>query len=187
MMQTSHKDSTGRSKTLVVVYYTGHGCLFNGRTAIVCNEEFPEMRYWPMERNIAAMSAYKNNFVLALFDCCREQVSPELCKGGLDIQSEQLEKGQLYQTFGCQATQGVKLNSTIAANYVESILSKVDKATGEVNILSAMKQFKRLEANAQHIDGSSVDSLIVKIGAPQVATKQKKVQPQPVVAQVVQR
>jgi len=85
-----------------------------------------------------------------------------LCKGGLDLGGENPEKGQLYQTFGCKATQGVKLDSTIAQNYYDSVLSKVKN--GSCNILSAMKAFKKLEAQAEHVDNTTVDTLTVRFG-----------------------
>lgn len=69
LLQQSHKDA--EKSILLHVYYGGHGIL-NNTTSIVLNEEDPKFRYFKLEQKLASFSKLKNNFIAAIFDCCRE-------------------------------------------------------------------------------------------------------------------
>jgi hypothetical protein len=64
------------------VYYSGHGILDN-TTKIVLNEEDPAFRYFDLEKNLSSLSKAKNNFVTAIFDCCRQEL-PKLDTKGIN-------------------------------------------------------------------------------------------------------
>jgi hypothetical protein len=71
LLQKSHKDKS--KSVLLYVYYSGHGILDN-TTKIVLNEEDPMFRYFDLEQRLSSLSKLSNNFVTAIFDCCREEL-----------------------------------------------------------------------------------------------------------------
>jgi hypothetical protein len=71
LLQKSHKDKA--KSILLYVYYSGHGILDN-TTKIVLNEEDPMFRYFDLEQRLSSLSKLNNNFVAAIFDCCREEL-----------------------------------------------------------------------------------------------------------------
>jgi hypothetical protein len=48
ILAKSHKDKTGKNKTALFVYYSGHGVL-DLTTKVVCNEENYADRFYPLE------------------------------------------------------------------------------------------------------------------------------------------
>ena len=64
-------------KTLLFVYYAGHGIQSN-MTQIITNggQKFK----YPLEYMLRCFGKLEGAFVFSLFDCCREKVNPELEK-----------------------------------------------------------------------------------------------------------
>jgi hypothetical protein len=56
------------------VYYSGHGIL-DMTTKIVVNTDTDIERdmYFPLEFRMAALSNYRNTYIMVVFDCCREE------------------------------------------------------------------------------------------------------------------
>lgn len=53
----AHKDKSGGTKVLLMVYYSGHGVM-DTTTKVVCNESDKNFMYWPLESKLAAISLY---------------------------------------------------------------------------------------------------------------------------------
>ena len=64
-------------KTLLFVYYAGHGIQAN-MTEIITNGG-SKFKY-PLEKMLRCFGSIKGAFVFSLFDCCRERVNAELEK-----------------------------------------------------------------------------------------------------------
>jgi hypothetical protein len=65
--------SGGKVKLLCVVYYSGHGILdMTTKVALNSSSEVDNERYWALESKMQILSAYKNNYTMVVFDCCRE-------------------------------------------------------------------------------------------------------------------
>ncbi len=71
LLQESHKDNS--KSVLLYVYYGGHGIL-DSTTKIVLNEKDPMFRYFDLEQKLSSLSKLSNNFIAAIFDCCREEL-----------------------------------------------------------------------------------------------------------------
>ena len=73
LIKDSHKD---KSKPILLdVYFAGHGIL-QSTTKIVLNEDDPnpKMRYFDLESKLSSLSKLNNNYISAVFDCCREEI-----------------------------------------------------------------------------------------------------------------
>ena len=71
-------------KTFIFVYYAGHGIMHNF-VEIVCNvapsanpAEKIEKIFYPLEKMCRSMGKLENTYVMAIFDCCREDTKPEM-------------------------------------------------------------------------------------------------------------
>lgn len=68
-------DLDSNKSTLLCVYYTGHGAICKGTTHIILNEtDATNDRYYPLQQKLKLLSGYRNTFVMAVFDCCRESI-----------------------------------------------------------------------------------------------------------------
>ena len=87
MMAQAHKDKSGKTKLALFVYYSGHGAM-DTTTKVICNEEELVFRFFNLETNLSLLTAYQNTFVVAVFDCCREQMPKEAQRGGADDETQ---------------------------------------------------------------------------------------------------
>lgn len=62
---------SNKKKTLLYVYYSGHGNM-DTTTKIICNVSESFYRYWDLENRLSILSKYPNTFVVGVLDCCRE-------------------------------------------------------------------------------------------------------------------
>ena len=77
----------GEKKTLIFVYFAGHGVMTN-MTHAVCNGAFDKQgrpnyskaRY-PLENSLRSLGIERGGYVIGIFDCCREQLN-EATRGG---------------------------------------------------------------------------------------------------------
>lgn len=118
ILSEAHRDKTGKTKTVLFVYYSGHGVM-DTTTKVVCNEFESEFRYFPLESKLSVISGYQNTFVVTVFDCCREELPREEIRGGAD--KSQTRDQNFYVTFGCAPTNGVPTKSTLVDSYVECL------------------------------------------------------------------
>lgn len=75
-LAAAHRDKTNSKKILLYCYYSGHGVM-DSTTKVVTNEEEAELRYYSLESLLSVLSGYRNSYVCAVFDCCRENMPKE--------------------------------------------------------------------------------------------------------------
>jgi hypothetical protein len=74
-------------------------------TKIVVNERDPMLRYWDLENRLASVS--KRCYVMALFDCCREQLKEDEVRPCTMYDVEKASRQNFYVTYGCSASSEV--------------------------------------------------------------------------------
>ena len=63
------------TKTLIWVYYSGHGVMQNTSYA-VCNESVKKTKVvYPLEKQLRVLANLQGIYVVAVFDCCRAAVT----------------------------------------------------------------------------------------------------------------
>ena len=137
-----HKDASKR--TLLYVYYGGHGVLDN-TTKIVLNEDDPVLRYYGLEQKLSSLSKLNNNFVSVVFDCCREELprSDSRDIGDTDDRKN-LTDQNLCVVFGCPPLLGVPAKSTIVKSYIECVTDYLNKTGGILELPAALDfRFKK--------------------------------------------
>ena len=65
-------------KTLVVIYYAGHGVMFKNENNIVVIESDQKNRLHRLEHHSRALSKFKGSYIITIFDCCRENMLPSV-------------------------------------------------------------------------------------------------------------
>jgi len=152
-------------RTLIHFYYTGHGKI-KDQTYMVLNEPDFKKSMFPLERKLRTLSLFQNTMVLALMDCCREQV-----KAGEDVPPQKLvhlknSKGEkvdeaLYTglkaaneseelftiTFGCKPTYGVMRGSCLGPYYMRHMEEFAKENNGRVVLPLAFIDF--VDSNKQ--------------------------------------
>ena len=107
-------------KTLVFIYYAGHGVSDNYTFAMLNDPTRPQ---FPLEQQVRTLSKQAGSYVVALFDCCRERVKvpkamSSAAHGGADE--------NFIITFGCPPTATVPARSTIARAYFTFLRDAAD-------------------------------------------------------------
>ena len=95
---------------LLSVYYTGHGVhdITKGKLSIILNEVEPKKRYFPLMTNLESNASKRaNSFIMAAFDCCRDQLK-QMPKRSLSPGREDfIEEGHnLFIVYGQGTTDG---------------------------------------------------------------------------------
>ena len=115
----------GKQKTLVFVYYAGHGIMSN-TTYAVTNEAAKrnKIRY-PLESNLRSLATERGGYVMAIFDCCREQLSNAMRGTGEPPDDNLIMDMDDYVNyifwFGCPPNSGVSASSTIAVDFFKQM------------------------------------------------------------------
>ena len=65
-------------RTLLFVYFAGHGQQEASNQILVLNEE----KKYPLEKMLRTLAKNEKGYVIAVFDCCREQAPAEKMRGG---------------------------------------------------------------------------------------------------------
>ena len=121
-IRTNYANNQG--KTLVWVYYGGHGVMSN-TTYAVCNKAKERKYSWyPLEDQLRMLSQLDGAYVVGTFDCCRENLSPAMregteTRGGLgeeggELDVEEGKEENIVLTFGCAPNSKVNMKSRIA-------------------------------------------------------------------------
>jgi hypothetical protein len=87
-----------------VIWYGGHGAIFNTTTQIVVNEEDPKLRYYPIELNLNHFSNCKHTYTVVILDCCRtlsKQDGTGVGRGDGPEDKLAASLGQIKTVFGC--------------------------------------------------------------------------------------
>ena len=143
-------------KTLVFIYYAGHGVIKN-RTYAVLNDD--SKKVYPIESLIRNLSLEPACFSVGLIDACREQIRPEdfqqMVRGGLGSavmdDNDPDEKGNFILTFGCAPCQFSPQKSHLVPFYFEHLAEKANPATGAVVLPSAITLFKGRAGEAETV------------------------------------
>ena len=112
-----------KEKTLIFVYYAGHGVMQNF-TKVVCNKfKRPAQVFFPLEQNLRTLGTKPGTYVVGIFDCCRaEFVRPDRgahdkMNDGSNDMEEAEEKRNCILTFGCRPNSSVSAVSTVANEF----------------------------------------------------------------------
>ena len=130
-------------KTLIFVYYAGHGVMTN-MTHVVCNggvdkqgrPSISKARY-PLENSIRSLGVERGAYVISIFDCCREQLS-EAMRGGMpndpndNIDMSMDDYHNFILWFGCPAGSQVDARSTIAVDFFQELRRNAKRSDGTI-------------------------------------------------------
>lgn len=126
-----------KKRTFVFVYFAGHG-MMKTRTLAVLNQ--PEHPLYALDEKCNIMGSCPGVFVYAVYDCCRENVTPkieasivelkqqhEAGRGAGDVEDlfkalEVIDKrSHVISTFGCQPGAKVAERSTVAVDFFKEL------------------------------------------------------------------
>lgn len=139
-------------KTLVFIYYTGHG-LMDERSLIVVNDAATKPKnafMFPLERYIRTLSENPANYMVALFDCCRARV-PKKFRNMLnaDDEAEEEPSRNLMLIFGCAPTSVVNQKSPLAKAFIEQCNKAKRKNNGHISFPIDFIFFKTKDAKPE--------------------------------------
>ena len=69
-------NSEAEKKTLVIIYFAGHGVMLKNENNIAVLETDEKKRYYGLECSSRALSDIPRSYIITVFDCCREYVTP---------------------------------------------------------------------------------------------------------------
>ena len=148
-------------KTLLFVYYAGHGMMDNSTYCVVNGP-----RMYPMEKNLRCIAKQEGSYVVAVFDCCREKMPVTATRGGgggaaMDddanemLGQEETNHENFIITYGCQPSAGVALKSTIAKTYFRylrrsSQSAKFDHELKLLELPGCLNFFQNTDGKCEH-------------------------------------
>ena len=68
-MNMVYTNSKNGEKTMVFIYYAGHGACDNN-TYVICGEG----KMFALEKSMRILGRMADSYVIGLFDCCREKI-----------------------------------------------------------------------------------------------------------------
>jgi len=131
----------GKKKTLVFVYYAGHGVLRKAMTSALCDVAPTQAKvFYPLEKQLYCLGHIPGAYVIGAFDCCREEWSPpivEEVKRGIKNNANSAESSDdsdcnCFITFGCMAGREVSAISTLAVEYIEKLKKNCMQPDGSI-------------------------------------------------------
>ena len=89
-------------KTLLKVYYTGHGAMTTTTQCATCSSK-SKRQYYPLEKMLKEISKYELTYVFGIFDCCRNEIKDkkQAKKKGLDNDSEDSDDDTATRETNC--------------------------------------------------------------------------------------
>ena len=94
-----------------------------------------------LESRLRAMGEEDNSYVIGIFDCCREAISPAM-RGGFKSAPDDDFDGDDYINhifwFGCAENSGVSANSDIAVEFFREMKRVANPADGSVTLPNDM-------------------------------------------------
>ena len=63
-------------KTLLLIYFAGHGVMYKNLNNIVAVESNENKRLYGLEAMSRSLSCLEGSYVITIFDCCREYMAP---------------------------------------------------------------------------------------------------------------
>ena len=112
--------NNGKSKikTLLVIYYAGHGCMRGNTTQVVLNDQ--AKTFYPMESIARVFAEIQGAYVMVIFDCCRENLNNAKYRSGggeTEQESDPASYRNLILINGCPPNREVDAKSSIAAEF----------------------------------------------------------------------
>lgn len=137
-MQKNHING---EKTLFFVYYSGHGKM-DERCIVVLNED----KTFPLERKLRTLAIVESNYIIGLFDCCREKVRSQAMRGESASSSSSGDEGEqdgenYLFTFGCPPTEGVPSRSTVSRSYLRHLRKNCHPETGQIALPTGLTTY----------------------------------------------
>ena len=121
-----NNSESGR-KTLLVVYYAGHGCMRDNTTQLVLNH--PDKTFYKMENVVRIYSEIPDSYIIVVFDCCRENLNDPKFRSGGGVSEQEFNPGayrNLLIINGCPPNKGVDAKSSIAEELFRKLESCKD-------------------------------------------------------------
>ena len=133
----------GEKKTLIFIYYAGHGVMTKGMTHAVCNGGFDKQgrpttskAFYPLENSLRSLGTERGGYVIGIFDCCRETLT-EATRGGMGVDGDGLDMtAEEYHNFilwfGCPPGSQVDAKSTIAIDFFREMKEHANNSDGTI-------------------------------------------------------
>ena len=107
---------------------------------------------------LRSLAKADGSYVIALFDCCREKIPPEVSRGmgaeeedGLEAAAGAIPENHenFIMTYGCPPTEGVPAKSTIAKSYMKYLKSSQDP-NGHISLPGPLNFFVGADGKCEH-------------------------------------
>ena len=112
-------------KTLIIVYYGGHGMINDNHSQIVMPDKSMKIPLYNLEGRLRSLGGLDNSYVIGIFDCCRDKYTEDIFhhevvkqrgEPGTEKQEVIVEKGRnVFLIFGCPQNKSVPAESKIAS------------------------------------------------------------------------
>ena len=80
-MRTLEENKNKKKKTLVVIYFAGHGVMLKNQNNIVVLDKDKKKRYFNLELWSRSLSSIEGSYIITIFDCCREYMPVPTTRG----------------------------------------------------------------------------------------------------------
>ena len=133
-------------KTLVFIYYAGHGIQRN-LTYAVANEE----KVYPLEKMLRVLATTPKSYVLAVLDCCRAEfkASHRGFQAADNSNPDADQRTNLVLTYGCPPSDTTPAKSTISVAYFDKLRAKAEDATGIVTLPHALVGWRGTDGKSE--------------------------------------
>ena len=108
-MKDCNKNHKEQKKTLVFIYFAGHGIMLNGSAVLLNGRSV----YFSLEQMARALANSPGTYVMVQFDCCREEVSPDKWQK----EEIKLETGGVARGEGGLTLEELKTTSNLIITY----------------------------------------------------------------------
>ena len=107
---------------------------------------------------LRSLAKADGSYVIALFDCCREKIPPEVSRGmgaeeedGLEAAAGAIPENHenFIMTYGCPPTEGVPAKSTIAKSYMKYLKQSKDP-NGHIALPGPLNFFVGADGKCEH-------------------------------------
>ena len=117
-------------KTLIIVYYGGHGAIVNAQLHAIVNSFEKSAATFALEKYLRMIHANAGTYVLGFMDCCREALTFDTSygSGAAGAQAD----GCMCLIFACKPGGSARADSTLLKEVFEVWYEEADFQTGKV-------------------------------------------------------
>ena len=158
-MKDCGKNFMEDKRTLLFIYFAGHGITLDGGSAILINGRSV---YFSLEKMARALASYPETYVMVQFDCCRAEVNPDKwhreerkletegdARGEEGLTLEKLKKtSNLIVTYGCEPKKGVQTKSTLVNAFFQFLEIQKDE-TGYITLPGDLIYFRGTDGKSE--------------------------------------